>query len=45
MLSEQPQLLRLRELQTLEKMAQSGGRFIIGLGNEGLSDLFKNGEE
>ncbi len=44
-LSEQPQLLRLRELQTLEKMAQSGARFVIGLGGEGLKDFLQGGEK
>jgi len=44
-LLENPQLLRLRELQTLEKMAQSGGKFVIGLNSEGLSGFFRDGED
>ncbi|MEM7034435.1 MAG: slipin family protein, partial [Chloroflexota bacterium] len=38
-LADHPQLLKLRELQTLEKMAQSGARFIVGLNGEGIGNL------
>ena len=34
-LTEQPELLRLRKLQTLEKMAQAGAKFTINLSREG----------
>ena len=40
-LAEHPDLVRLRELQALEKMAGSGTKFVIGLGGERLLSLFK----
>ncbi len=38
-LARHPELIRLRELQALEKMAESGARFVIGLGGETLTGL------
>lgn len=40
-LGENPHLLHLRELQTLEKMAVSGARFTIGLDGEGIKKFFR----
>jgi regulator of protease activity HflC (stomatin/prohibitin superfamily) len=40
-LQEYPQLLRVRELQTLAEMAKSGGRFVVGLSpSVGLAGAF-----
>jgi regulator of protease activity HflC (stomatin/prohibitin superfamily) len=44
-LAERPELLRLRELQTLERMARAGGRFVIGLGQEGFGTVLKEGDQ
>jgi regulator of protease activity HflC (stomatin/prohibitin superfamily) len=44
-LAEQPELLRLRELQTLERMAQGGAKFVIGLGQEGFGSVLKEDEQ
>jgi regulator of protease activity HflC (stomatin/prohibitin superfamily) len=43
-LRENPELLRLLELQTLQKMAHSGARFIIGLNDQGITSLFRHPE-
>ena len=40
-LAKHPELVRLRELQALEKMAGSGTKFVIGVGGEPLPSLFK----
>lgn len=44
-LAEYPELLRLRELQALEKMAESGARFAIGLGGKILSSSLGERED
>jgi regulator of protease activity HflC (stomatin/prohibitin superfamily) len=41
LLAEHPQLLRLRQLQTLAEMARAGGRFVVGLRGEELGDLVR----
>ncbi len=38
-LAGQPEFLRLRELQALEKMAQSGAQFVTGLGGDKLTNF------
>jgi hypothetical protein len=43
-LKENPQLLRLRELQALEKMAESGGRCVVGLGGETLLGILRDSD-
>jgi regulator of protease activity HflC (stomatin/prohibitin superfamily) len=37
-----PELLRIRELQTLSEIAKSGGRFVIGLRADGSGGLFRD---
>jgi regulator of protease activity HflC (stomatin/prohibitin superfamily) len=37
-----PELLRLRELQTLSDIAKSGGRFVVGLRADGSGSLFRD---
>jgi len=37
-----PELLRIRELQTLSEIAKSGGRFVIGLRADGSGSLFRD---
>lgn len=44
-LSEQPELLRLRELQALEKMSESGAKFVIGLSGDAMRSFLGEVEE
>jgi len=42
---DNPHLLRLRELQALGEMARAGGKFVVGLGAEGLFSALHGGKE
>ena len=37
-----PELLRIRELQTLSEIAKSGGRFVTSLRADGSGSLFRD---
>lgn len=42
LLAENPQLLKLRQLDALRDMAKTGGKFLVGLQATGLSSLLKD---
>jgi hypothetical protein len=43
-LAAHPELLRVRELETLASMAQHGAQFVVGLPHAGFSELFRRAE-